>query len=758
MPKISLKRLLGKEEARVTIAKLLKQLDADCCTIWDVKGRILCGSETCSEGEPYSVEVCGEPIGWVRGPEGAETVAQLLSYVAKQELEKKQVANEALDKYREITRLYDISQKLTACLDVKAVAKLALDEARRSIAGTCGWVMLLNPSTGQLETLAQFGQQGERLGRIELGEGLLGKIVASGMGEIVNEVAADGRSTVAETEVRSLICVPLKRKDRELGAIAIASAQAHSYSAGDLKLLAMIAYQAASGLENAMLHEYKLEESRREALLFRLVTQIRDSLDLDTILETAVSEIRSLLEIDRCFFMWYRPRPTRSTWEVVEEAKNPELESWVGHYRATWLASLSHKLLERQSVKEDDLMSLNDPVMREFCGSRGLRAIVVLPIQTRTGEIGAIACGSCGTTRPWSSGEVELLQAVADRLAIAIEHAQMYENSRNAAAVAEAQAQQLQQALDELKQTQVQLIQSEKMSGLGQMVAGIAHEINNPVNFISGNLEYAKQYTQELLDLIDLYQQHYRQPVREIQEQIEAMDLDFLKADCSNLLSSMVMGTERIRAIVQSLRNFSRLDEAQMKAADIHEGIDSTLLILQHRLKPKPGRAPIAVVKEYGSLPRVECYASSLNQVFMNLLANAIDAIEEHPEKPGQILIHTEIATGEWKPTSQQKQQFPSPNSEYVIIQICDNGSGIPEAVQKRLFDPFFTTKPTGKGTGLGLSISYRIVVEKHGGHLACFSQPGEGTQFAIAIPLKTAVPCNTPTLKNYPSNRVLTS
>ena len=290
-------------------------------------------------------------------------------------------------------------------------------------------------------------------------------------------------------------------------------------------------------------------------------------------------------------------------------------------------------------------------------------------------------------------------------------------------------------ALKTLQQTQAQLIQAEKMSGLGQLVAGVAHEINNPVNFIYGNLSHTADYTQNLLKLIQLYQQTYPVTNAQIEEKIEEFELDFISEDLPKILTSMKVGADRIRQIVLSLRNFSRLDEAEKKPVDIHEGIDSTLMILQNRLKAKPDHPAIEIVKEYGDLPLVECYAGQLNQVFMNILANAIDALENYDNQrspkdiqknPSRITIRTKLVTKETGPGY----------SKNVVIQFQDNGSGMTETVRQQAFNPFFTTKQTGKGTGLGLSISYQIVVDKHGGLLQCFSQPHQGTEFRIEIPV----------------------
>ena len=469
--------------------------------------------------------------------------------------------------------------------------------------------------------------------------------------------------------------------------------------------------------------------AQREALLNRLLGQIRASLELNSILETAVQEIQQFFQIDRCYFVWYHKNAEIPYWEAATEAKHPHLNSLLNiKVTAADIGTLGLKTLNKEIIQIDHVETDCDPIARQFFQQLGFTAFLSLPIHTQCGEIGAFACGYCSGFRPWLPSEVELLKTVTDQLAIAIDQATLYKQSRIATQIAEAKAQQLEATLQELSHTQAQLIQTEKMSSLGQLVAGVAHEINNPVNFIYGNICHASEYIKDLLDLIALYQQNYSQPLPEIRDKIKAIDLDFLCQDLPKILHSMNIGAERIRQIVLSLRNFSRLDETAMKPVNIHEGIDNTLLLLQYRLKPKPGYPEIKIVKEYGNLPSVSCYAAQLNQVFMNLLANAIDALEESVANGKQIakpIIHirTQIKTA------------PS-GSDRVVITIADNGPGMTPEVREHLFETFFTTKPIGKGTGIGLSISYQIIAERHHGELQCFSTPGQGAEFVIIIPL----------------------
>ncbi len=282
----------------------------------------------------------------------------------------------------------------------------------------------------------------------------------------------------------------------------------------------------------------------------------------------------------------------------------------------------------------------------------------------------------------------------------------------------QARSQELEQALDDVRAMQSRLLTAEKMSALGVLVAGVAHEINNPVSFIYGNLEYAQQYMEDLLTLVSVYQACYLEQTPEVKDCIDTIELEFLRDDLPKVMSSMRMGAERIREIVLSLRTFSRMDEAEYKLVDLHAGLDSTLVILGHRLKASSDCSEIRVTKSYSPLPQVACYAGQINQVFMNILANAIDALRDARVKEPEIKIVTRH------------------QNEQVIIEISDNGPGIPSHVQEKIFDPFFSTKPVGKGTGLGMALSYQIVVEKHHGQLL-YDNAHKGATFIICLPLK---------------------
>ncbi|MDJ1182745.1 ATP-binding protein [Roseofilum casamattae] len=403
----------------------------------------------------------------------------------------------------------------------------------------------------------------------------------------------------------------------------------------------------------------------------------------------------------------------------------------------------------RQGIQGLNLAQLQTLIGAIFTLAVGIAMTIILrqkiadPVQRLTTIAEEVSAGNLEVkARVESTDEIGILAQTFNQMTVSLSQSlrELEEYSKNLEDIVQERTEELQIKNDELqdtlanlKETQSHLIQAEKMSSLGQMVAGIAHEINNPVSFIHGNLVPLMEYCQDLFDLIDIYRTHCPKQT-EAEGKIEAIDLDYLKEDLPKILEAMNIGTERIHDIVLSLKNFSRLGESDLKEADIHEGLESTLLILQHRLNnaAKQG-CEIVLEKKYGRLPLVKCYPGQLNQVFMNILANGIEVLELHPD--------FDYSEGK-KPTLNICTEYVK-NESKVRIFIRDNGPGIEPEHAGRIFDPFFTTKPVGKGTGLGLSISYNIIVDNHQGILRCDSQPGSGATFFIEIPVRDTLEMN---------------
>lgn len=569
-------------------------------------------------------------------------------------------------------------------------------------------------------------------------------------GEFVADSLADGWTGLVKTQPtiektfieaassgkypRNETFVPILQGEKLWGLlVAYQSSQPRYWEQEEVNLLAQVGVQLGVALQQAeTLKQVQAQAARlarsaeREKALATTVEKIRQSLDLQTIFTTTTQEVRSLLEVERVAIYCFG---TVAGGDFLAESVADEWMPLVGNpflikYDLIQLTKGGLSAHNRSVAVHDIYQEGYSQYQLAFLEQIQARAYTIVPIFQGDKLWGLLAAYQNTKPRQWLEDEVSLLAQIGLQLGVALQQAELLEQTR-------LQKEKLNQALFELQHTQSQLIQGEKMAGLGQLVAGIAHEINNPINFIYGNLSHVSEYTLHLLRTLNLYQEKFPEPGVEIQQQAKNIDLDFITEDLPKTLDSMESGAERILQLVESLRSFSRLDHAQMKPVNIHEGIDSTLLILQHRLKFKPDVQAIEVIKKYGDLPLVECYAAQLNQVFMNLLGNAIDAIEteckENYSAPNdtkyyrpQIVIHTQVL-----------------QPEKILICINDNGCGVCDSVRSRVFDPFFTTKELGKGTGLGLSISYQIIVEKHGGKIECFSEPGKGTEFWIEIPIK---------------------
>ncbi|MEH1836060.1 MAG: GAF domain-containing protein [Nostoc sp.] len=534
---------------------------------------------------------------------------------------------------------------------------------------------------------------------------------------------------------RNEVFVPISQGEKLWGLlVAYQNSQPRYWQDEEINLLAQVgvqlgvALQQAESLKQVQVQAQKLAQAaarerkaaEREKALAATVEKIRQSLDIDTIFATSTEEVRRLLEVDRVTIYRFRP-------------------DWSGEFVAESLAQGWTPVREIIPIVADDYLQetqggdfVNGKILvikdiysanYSICHIALLelieaRAYMIVPIFQGEKLWGLLAAYQNIKPRDWQEDEVDLLMQIGTQLGVGLQQAELLKQTQH-------QKEELTQTIKELQHTQSQLIQSEKMAGLGQLVAGVSHEINNPISFIYGNITYVTEHAENLFKLLRLYQKQYPKATGEIQKQAAALDLDFISDDLPKILTSMKMGADRISQLVLSLRSFSRLDEAGMKTVDLHEGIDSTLLILQHRLQSQINSFAIEVVKQYGELPPLVCYPAQINQVFMNILNNAIDALE-NSQKAGKIIDNPKI----WIRTEVIEENT-------ILIWIADNGCGIPEMMRSRIFEPFFTTKQPGQGTGLGLSISYQIIVEKHGGNIKCVSEPGNGCEFWIAIPMK---------------------
>lgn len=557
---------------------------------------------------------------------------------------------------------------------------------------------------------------------------------AKGRLQAVTDIHAAGLkdchiAVLSQFQIRANLVVPLLQGEELWGLLCIHQcAGPREWQPEEIEFVQQVAVHLSFAIQQGELLDRLQYQTEQQKALFGVVNRIRESLDVQEIFDTTATELRQVLNADRVGMFRFDPASGYDAGEFVSESVLPDYDSalaakifdhcfgqdYAVHYAQGRVQAVA-------DIHNAGLKDCHVEVLSRF----QIRANFIVPLLQGDFLWGLLCIHQCSGPRQWTDDEIEFVQQVAIQLGVGLKQAELLETTQK-------QAADLTQALKTVRQAQTQLIQSEKMSSLGQLVAGIAHEVNNPVNFIYGNLNCVGQYANDLLRLVEHCLQAQPELSDELVDLIEEMDFEFVQADLPKLLRSMQVGADRIRQIVLSLRNFSRLDEAEMKPVDIHEGIDSTLLILQYRFKQRQA-AKIQVVKEYGELPLVECYASQLNQVFMNLLSNAIDAQEEWLDQAAttnDLCARPEIAI---RTTLDSSQDDAGP---MVVIQIANNGPAIPAHTQEHLFEAFFTTKPAGKGTGLGLSISYQIVVGRHGGRLWCESAPDSGTTFWIKIPL----------------------
>ncbi|MGK7904789.1 MAG: GAF domain-containing protein [Hormoscilla sp.] len=645
--------------------------------------------------------------------------------------------------------LATIVDKIRQSLDINIVFQTATQEVQQLLEVDRSAIMRFLPS-GNREFVAQSIAEGS----ISLVET---QLVISGPREtaVVEDIYHAGLSDshiaqLEQLQAKAYIKVPILQGEKIWGLLAVyQNSGPRAWQGYEVDLLGQISTQLGVALQKseyikqveAQSAELAIAAAREKAALRQqtiaiTIEKIRRSLDLDIIFQTTALEVKQLLQADRVIIYQFNSDWSgKFLFEVVADGWTPLMQKQLSqpelgrNVSACSLQNLAQaeiadsylqdtqggkfSLGERVRACDDIYNAGFTDCYLQVLEELEAKAYVIAGIYQNEKLWGLLAVYQNSDSRHWQPEEIGLLAQISMQLGVALQQGELLQQTRQ-------QAAELAQALQDLQQAQTQLIQSEKMSSLGQLVAGIAHEINNPVNFIYGNLTHVNQYAGDLLELLHLYQEHYPDPASEVQDLAEEIDRDFLMEDLSKILNSMKMGAERIRQIVLSLRTFSRLDESDMKAVDIHDGIDSTLVILQHKFQTESDdTARIELVKEYGTLPLVECYAAQLNQVFMNILSNALDALAENPEDNQTIQISTERV------------------NDFVVIRIADNGPGIPEDVRSQIFNPFFTTKPVGKGTGLGLSLSYKIVVEQHKGKLDCISQPSEGTSLIIKIPIK---------------------
>ncbi|MDZ7952513.1 AAA family ATPase [Nostoc sp. DedQUE09] len=531
---------------------------------------------------------------------------------------------------------------------------------------------------------------------------------------------------------QSVLCMPIINQGHLVGILYLENKLvAGVFTSDRIKVIQMLSVQAAISLENARLYQESQEKAQQiqqtlqqQKTLFNVVNQIRESLDLGAIFRAVTQNIRSILNVSRVGIYQFDLGVNYEYGELIAEDVLPQFPSGLAIKIQDHCFGENYATLYKQGrfctisdIETAEVLDCHRVILQQF----HVRASLVVPIMQDDELWGLLCIHQCDRPRHWQPSEIEFAQQIAAQMGVALQQTDLLLETRQ-------QASQLEETLQNLKETQLQLVQKEKMSALGNLVAGVAHEMNNPLGFISASLEQSKPVFADILKHLKLYQESLPNPKEEIIKHAAEIDLEYSLEDLPKMIDSMMIACDRLKNISTSLRTFSRADQDYKVPFNIHQGIDSTILILKHRLKANEQRPAIEVITNYGNLPQVECFPGQLNQVFMNILANAIDALDESntdrsfgeiKANPNRIIITTTLL--------QNKQ---------VEVKIADNGQGMSESVKQKVFDHLFTTKGVGKGTGLGLAIAQSIVVEKHGGTLDVNSTPGQGTEFVITLPI----------------------
>lgn len=537
---------------------------------------------------------------------------------------------------------------------------------------------------------------------------------------------------------RASVLIPVTATSEGIGFIACLSEQPRRWSAGEIEFLESIAEPLEIAIRQAKLYEKTQKQAIRERLVNQITRQTRQSFDPEIILTEAIAQLLEVLEADRCLVHLVEDlnnpeiieanseRPTtfacgafrrKHIYEVCRQPFSPSLEVFDINGPITQWVIQHRQLVMIPDITQDERIGKANPEYQKT----QIKSSLVIPVQANGKLHALLYINQCSQTRYWSKNDQQLAEAVADQLAISLQQAYLYACTQQQAAHSALQAQKMAEMIEELRLTQAQLIQSEKMSSLGRMIAGVAHEINNPVGFIYGNIPYVENYVSELIRLVQAYQAYYPHPPDGIQQLTQEAEIDFLLRDLPKILKSMESGAERIQEIVQLLQKFSGTNGAPVKPVDLNAALESTLLILHSQLVGK-----IQVERHYDNLPPVECYAKQINQAFLSILTNAIESLNRLADPTKVITLRTK-----WVPSLDSGQEGR------VQIAIADNGPGIKPEIQPRIFEPFFTTKDVGQGRGLGLTVTYQTIVNQHHGQIDCQSQLGQGATFLIEIPVK---------------------